>query len=163
MAIQLNTANILALADTIEEAGDTHFIMDTYCNGPAIGLSAQEIKHTCGAAACIAGWADAAEMKGNSTQYGTEEIALKHILKDYEPTGGYPWREKETNELARALFMPRGFDDIPEQFTAKRAAAVLRHLAETGEVAWDEFNLSGERQYTPLRFINEDDDEEEET
>jgi hypothetical protein len=125
----VNRENILKVAQAIEDAArpeaepEIGFNMTMYVDRYAVSGS-DRTGHNCGTTACIAGWA-------------------WHIAKGRVPDeGSYYVREEGAEFLGlevgsrteRDLFCPI---DVPDHaLTPARAAAVLRHLAETGKVDW---------------------------
>lgn len=134
---------ILTLADHIETVGDKRFHMRAWFSrtdkaGRRYVVHPEDFKpDACGSAACVAGWA--AHLSGRLD--GMTKLA--------------PWLH-DTAGVARDwlgidgiggihLFMPMGHDRYPEDFTAKRAGAVLRHLARNGTVRWELYDQDGNR------------------
>lgn len=109
----VNSAECLRVADEIEKSANFNMAI---------------VRHGCGTAACIAGHM----MTEGEARWSTTR------------TFGRNWSERAFNRIRRtlglsredaeALFMPSGFAHVT--YTAKHGAAVLRHLAATGEVDW---------------------------
>lgn len=120
----VNVDNIKKLAARLREPDAAkHFDMSDYLRLGAADETTPlgEAIHTCGTAACIAGWAtvmalpDATYMEVDEAKIGREFLGL-------------------TVDQSYALFLPDGVDFYT--VTAEQAADVLDHLAETGEVVW---------------------------
>ena len=116
----MNEENILKVADAIER----HSIPDLGFNMELLRGAADErypdlSGHNCGTVACIAGWALAVAGKDG----GFEAAAEFFGFKDQEEEESYDF--------------PLFFPGSPHYgTTSSQAVAVLRHLAETGEVDW---------------------------
>lgn len=109
----MNVPEILAVADPIEVQPRA-----THINDP--GFSLGWYKHSCGTPCCIAGFT----VGDKCATYVEEEIHDEAV----EKLG-------LTDDQARKLFFGLGPEGIYDP-TPKHAAAVLRHLAATGEVDW---------------------------
>lgn len=112
----MNINNINRLADVIEVQEHTN-------REAASGFAMNVFFHTCGTPACIAGWADylsGAEWYGDARTDEVEERAAE-------------WLDLESDQ-AYSLFWAGNLD--LRLITPKQAAAVLRHLAVTGNVDW---------------------------
>ena len=93
------------------------------------------VNHTCGTPSCIAGYGKllfkdiiAAKRRDSGSSYSYDDIEAVLDL---------------TEEQAEELFMPKTPDadwwaeeNDPGYVTAQHAAAVLRHLAKTGDIDW---------------------------
>lgn len=83
-------------------------------------VTAHELLHPCGTAACIAGWALAVLTPDSKKRLSSDDAAnlfgIDHHAGD-------------------TLFMPDGFSD-PGRYTQPQAVAVLDHLLATGKVDW---------------------------
>lgn len=122
----MNRENVLKVADAIEQHSipDLGFNMATFRD---IARDAEPDNYGagCGTVACIAGWAEAVRL-------GTG-VFVNDGLTD-ERSADYL---ELTSEQSGPLFF--GYGMSWSEFTAitpKQAVAVLRHLAETGEVDW---------------------------
>lgn len=123
----MNKANLLQLADALE-----HGL-------PAMQFDMSYWLHTtdCGTAGCIAG--HAAILSGKYPTDGSYfETNAHDVSNDFLEL---------TDEMSNHLFTPssdtRGFSYnlfTYREITAPMAAAVVRHLAETGEVDWSVAN-----------------------
>ena len=116
----MNKDNILAVADAIEKhsIAELGFNMSLY--GGKTGPSDPDLSgHNCGTVACIAGWADKVltgrDPDVHSSDYAQGLLGL-------------------SAEQAIDLFVPS--DWAKNTITPAHAVAVLRNLAETGEVDW---------------------------
>lgn len=107
----MNKDNVLTVADGIDNSAvpDLGFNMNWW-EIESDDNSARDMSgHNCGTIACIGGWTE----RLFPGVEASETLGL-------------------TGSQARALFYPDGhFDATPD-----KAVAVLRHLAETGEVDW---------------------------
>ena len=126
----MNVENILKVADAIEQ----HSIPDLGFNlawwfSPEGRPSDDRSGHGCGTTACIAGWA----------------VAVRDGGVPHDRPGSFDWLNEagdfmglpspdveEVYDPTRAALMLT----LDETVTPVRAAAVLRHLAATGEVDW---------------------------
>lgn len=136
----MNKDNVLAVADAIEKHSipDLGFNMSVFIQPTIIARCVDQSGHSCGTVACVAGTIRAMRT-GQITFISagemdwTEEVAWLDLAGD----------------VAEELFFAEGYlgqlydeaDDTDgviglEDFTAAQAVAVLRHLAETGEVDW---------------------------
>ncbi len=133
---------LLAVADAIEHAAlvekDIGFNMEVYVS---TGSSLEDqTGHHCGTVACIAGWAnlleDAAKYRDESINHPREAARL--LMLD--------------DNTAFELFSGFGtehypnYDEDDEEYlnvTTAHAVAVIRHLAETGDVKWHGFDENG--------------------
>lgn len=126
----MNVENICKVADAIErEAG-------------GVGLNMASLISWCGTAACVAGHAAivAVGMKRAAAEVDILSAARDYLGLDYT-TQGSP------------LFVPDGWRENKDSigaFTPARAAAVLRHLANTGEVVWTRFGVDGQDLPVPM-------------
>lgn len=114
----MRTGRIYRLANFIEKLPPKLFDMNS-------GMTGKLPNHTCGTAACIAGWAGhlwPEECHHSLTENG-EELAWS-----YHKTRRALGISKES---AVTLFY-----DYPLSCSRQHAAAVLRHLAKTGKVDW---------------------------
>lgn len=118
----MNKDNVLKVADAIEQHSipDLGFNMGYWRNSvhyidrPVRDLSG----HNCGTVACIGGWTEA--VLGDPVR----DLGKAGELLQLDP------------DRAGMLFCPDGWHTDNAKFTTARAVAVLRHLAETGEVDW---------------------------
>ena len=111
----MNRERILKVADFLEALPPERFDPDFWFKyqGPSIPNERTYVRdHPCGTAACIGGWTE--------------------ILFDPEGNGDAEDLLGLTTEQADALF----FDIVEHDPSPAQAAAVLRRLAETGEVVW---------------------------
>lgn len=138
----VNKANVLRVADAIENSKlvkrDIGFNMAYVAERSGV-YAKDKTGHHCGTVACIAGYAFAIKHPRTS--------AAK-IRAIEERTGGDadddPIVEEArdflgiTPDESEALFFPDAYDPdlILHNLPAEQAVAVLRHLAETGEVDW---------------------------
>jgi hypothetical protein len=127
----MNKDNILAVADAIEKhsIAGLGFNMN-YCVSPADFMTDHTGQH-CGTVACIAGWSRAIR------QGSVPEVA--RTLPLFEPEPEIEWLGLSEDD-AEELFYPDRYatDEVLDlgDVTTAQAVAVLRHLAETGEVDW---------------------------
>lgn len=118
----MNVERIRELADVIEKQphapsfGREGFCMDTW-------------QHPCGTPACIGGWA--AFASGKSLIHGL-------IWNDAQDHLGL------SDDQSGDLFYPNNYEGEWSDITPAHAAAVLRNLAETGQVDWS-VSPSGDR------------------
>lgn len=113
----MNTDNIRRLADIIEQQPHTTV-------SALSGFTMLNWTHDCGTPACIAGWANYLH---NSD--GREQVRMESAYRARLWLG---LGEEDADELFGI-----GEDDPGlESVTPTHAAAVLRHLADTGEVDW---------------------------
>ena len=119
----MNKERIRHLADVIERQPDAQAKLGA-------GFCMRKFFHECGTPACIAGWAhalfsdpvdDALHFRAS---YSDEILGLSRRQGDllFEPDNEHAY--------FGAVYGETGY------VSAKRAAAVLRHLADTGEVDW---------------------------
>lgn len=129
----MNKERLLQLANVLEsDKAAKHFNMDFFFSHdgyvqPSVPVSInKELEGHCGSVACIAGWTvghfhpDGILFPFEISQQAAWLLGLDNIQKIKLFTPGVP----ESNE----------FD--PYKASAKQAAKVVRHLAETGEVDW---------------------------
>lgn len=107
----------------------------------------------CGTACCIAG----AVVQFENLMQPDESGEIEFFSEDPENVGEGEPRELGAGEIASnfigltedqadKLFMPFGefeYEEASEFSKPARAAAVVRHLIETGEVCWDLFDEDG--------------------
>ena len=137
--MNLRRENVLALADHVEGLADSRY-------EDREGFYMSTLKHKCGTPACIAGWAAwLSGDRGNKRRHarwfrgldggGTLRAArewlgldsVSHVSHDlFTPTATY------SEGYSFQVETP----DAEGHITPRHAAAVLRHLAETGEVDW---------------------------
>lgn len=127
----MNKERILALADLIEKQPHTG-------EADLSGFNMEWLTHDCGTPSCIAGWA-AWENDGRPSKmdvdwgfYAVENRAATW-MGFAEITEGL----SESEDQTFLLFYPQNPYDDYHSITPSHAAAVLRNLAETGEVNWD--------------------------
>lgn len=137
----VNKANVLRVADAIENAKlakrDIGFNMAYVAERRGVYVS-DKTGHNCGTVACIAGYSYAIKHPRKSAAgiiaLEDRRVALEDdtIIVEAREFLGLP------REDANALFFPD--DENPDlrldSLTVEQAVAVLRHLAETGEVDW---------------------------
>lgn len=133
----VNKANVLRVADAIENAElvkrGIGFNMSNYiapAGAPVDGLGPDMSGHGCGTVACIAGTA-CALMHPRTRAHTLVKKSSGWELCPFDEAGEYLGLSMED---AEDLFIP-GNEDI-NSITPAHAVAVLRHLAETGEVDW---------------------------
>lgn len=86
------------------------------------GFSMTNYNHSCGTPSCIAGWAAWEANNRHSVRNGeVSSLALEHL--------------EISQDIGEELFYPHGYSYNRQ--SPQKAAAVLRHLAATGEVDWD--------------------------
>ena len=124
----MNVENILKVADAIEQ----HSIPDLGFNLGWWLCDGEEDRsgHGCRTTACIAGWAIAVRDGGGMPEQRPLNFDWLNEAGDFM---GLP------NESDRSGYDPIRADlmlSIEEHRTPSEAAAVLRHLAATGEVDW---------------------------
>jgi hypothetical protein len=132
----MNVDNIIKLAEVLErEETQQHFDLNNWAwNAHRLESFAyqpydEEILHTCGTVACVAGWAKALFAPKSCDlpfDVGAEVLDLEHEQS-------YHLFTPPTDEWALKLppEKPYVYDA-----TARGAAKVLRHLAATGKVDW---------------------------
>jgi hypothetical protein len=115
----MNTDRIRQLADVIERQPHTPITAES-------GFNMGNWEHDCGNPACICGWANFVQNELNGTEH-----------RIGSPVHARNWLGLEM-EQASALFKPNGDSSYEtwEEITPTHAAAVLRHLADTGRVDW---------------------------
>ena len=126
----MNRERLLELADTIENlpsVDENETITPIPSDKRAFGMNLTH--HKCGTPSCIAGWTW--HMYFDASPRSLFNYALVRHALDL------------TDEQALELFVPKNdraiygvSEDCIEFITAPWAAAVLRNLAETGEVDW---------------------------
>lgn len=112
---------LLKLADVIEGTSKRPLV-----DGKPIRFNMdQYVKKTeCGTAACIAGTAAFMADPHNAVEWTASEIARGWLGLD--------------REQATLLFLPHDYKGPSwSSITPRRAVAVLRHFAETGEIKWN--------------------------
>ena len=109
----MNIENIEKLASVIENQPDVKY-------GEKEGFCMAGSQHPCGSPACIEGWSW--EILDDGTDNALE-ISYSNASRLMSP------------DNANANYMVTDPEN-PKFITAKRAAKVLRNLAETGEVNW---------------------------
>lgn len=119
----MNKDNILKVADAIEQHSipGLGFNMRKYFCPTDVDHNPDLSGHTCGTTACIAGWAIAVRDGGNPTDFNGP------WLYDAAEFMGLWKDEQATKDLML---------ETNNTITPAHAVAVLRHLAETGEVDW---------------------------
>lgn len=129
----MNKENILYVADLIENQPLTSPADNT-------GFTMQSYLHSCGTPACIAGWAYAASRGSDGSE-------------DLRPEDRDQWSDSRTVAGEAQRFLGLDYTTSEQLFLGfeapvdlvrikpEAAVAVLRHLAETGEVDWE--NVGG--------------------
>jgi hypothetical protein len=127
----VNRENVLKVADAIERHSIKnlgfnmgYFMFDA---DPTSSWARDNSGHSCGTIACIAGWTRCVRTgrRFARTGAGPDE---------------FPWQREADwlgldTEAGYTLFLTD--DELPlEEITSAEAVAVLRHLADTGEVDW---------------------------
>lgn len=111
----MNIDRINALADLIEKQPHSK-------KSDPSGFNMEYWQHTCGTPSCIAGWA--VHMSGKDINVGT-------VMGDAQRWLGL------NDVIGDSLFMANGLRSGKRWFIQPAyAAAVLRHLAATGDVDW---------------------------
>lgn len=121
----MNKERILELANVIER----HSIPGLGFNMSVYGCTGmQDLSgHGCGTVGCIAGHAVAHfELDGDPSPLPD----LVGVSRRAAEILGLDFTTRED------LFCPEGYSEAPEMYPPAKAVAVLRHLAETGEVDW---------------------------
>ena len=132
--------NILKLADRMEQLGDE------------LDYDQEAFRHNCGSPACIFGWgADTfPEEYKEALEQAKRNIDPRHIFVLQAPQ----WLPKELRDamgehifgidkvqtellVASAPINVEGYNIFGDSPKVEDAVAVLRHLAETGIVAWE--------------------------
>lgn len=114
----MNTDRIRQLADIIERQPHTPITAES-------GFNMDNWTHDCGTPACICGWANSVQNELNGTEH-----------RIGSPMHARNWLGL-TTEQGEDLFRPFGIDNLLwDSITPTHAAAVLRHLADTGKVDW---------------------------
>ena len=134
----MNVKNVLKLADRIECLENTTKFAKHGRPAQAGTFSMRNISHTCGLPACISGWAFHLAVE----EFHATPPKDQHKC-NLNGSGWLGFDEYKDREILKNLFVPRYHEahtwDKPGEtgyISSKRAAAVLRHLAETGEVDW---------------------------
>jgi hypothetical protein len=134
----MNTERINQLATFLESIPDRKFNIRQWFSrnsDSTTGLDVpigEEYIH-CKTAACVAGWCNVMRHGGDQADWrgpGREADYLGLSLSEEDD-----------------LFTPRGYlsSNASKYYTRKRAIATLRHLAQTGIVAWQLFDQKGQR------------------
>jgi len=110
----MNTENILKLADIVERQEYSETLL-------SIGFNMSSYWHPCGTPSCIAGFASA-QSGGTKSDGSTFSRAMK-------------WLDIN-QDVARALFIPKGQFPVLANITPAMAAWTLRNLAKMGHVVW---------------------------
>ena len=109
----------------------------------------------CGTTACLAGWVIYtryginSEAKLNAFIQGINAARVPRHLNDswldflYDTAA-----ETERDRVLLQNLFGVGSSMVVHNATSKRAIAVLRNLADTGEIAWDAFDDEGKRIHT---------------
>lgn len=123
----MNKEKILRLANILEGLEHTSCIDDPGKFNMSI------YAFTCGAPACVAGWAVALEEEDYNLNKATyspiHEVGIIHErARDILDL---------SNAEARRLFVPTLFRRSRREITPREAARVLRRLAQTGIVQWE--------------------------
>lgn len=132
--MELNLPNLTILRDTIQTMDPSRFAMEAWSrnsDGDAMATRAEMIRHDCGTAACIGGWAEVLFVaKDDDINIGTSE--------DAEIAEALGLSLDQANDLFFPLtaIKEAGFNTNYEQLTQAQAVDVLTHLMETGEVDW---------------------------
>ncbi len=128
----MNRERITRLADRVEQLPDDRFTMSRY-------------QYNCGTAACIAGHAVAQMMEdGLISKMPESPLYVPSLTKEYlgisDPTMfNHLFKPEHPYALwAADNVLHRGY------ISKRRAAAVLRYLAETGEVDWSIYPVDSE-------------------
>lgn len=115
----MNVENIKKVRDYIAALPRARFDMRNWASGQE--RVAGEILHSCGTAACIAGWTNAL-LAPKAAPWGVK-TAARHLGL--------------ASRAAERLFMPQDIDaDDWGDITTAHAVAVLDHLMATGSVSW---------------------------
>lgn len=129
----MNKANILRVADAIENGElvkrGIGFNMAFYLAPTEESLVVDKIGG-CGTTACIAGWAYALQRPRTKAATFIKRDVEVHVRADATEFLGL------TGVEAHKLFVPSDEAGPWRNITPAHAVAVLRHLAETGEVDW---------------------------
>lgn len=130
----VNRENVLRVADAIENHSIKWLGFNMQSYAASASRFAPDKLNGCGTVACLAGWTKA--VLGNvRTERGLlaweRRVSRKDrgVAKDTAPLLGLD------DDDASDLFHPDGWWQHENQ-TPAQAVAVLRHLAETGEVDW---------------------------
>lgn len=117
----MNKDNILKVADAIEQHSipDLGFNMDFFSSPRSHGsaIKADHSGHDCGTVACIAGWA----------------VQVGDLPRTFAAARQYLGID---DDLGDDLFYGDSDDLVLADIAVPQAVAVLRYLAETGEVDW---------------------------
>ena len=117
----MNAKKILELADVIERQPT---VSSRFAGK---GFRMADHRHSCGTPSCIMGWASWM-FGGDAVDVVDDDAALRNIFSvDMQIDLTYPVYDYATISANPGE---------PGHITASHAAAVLRHLAETGEVDW---------------------------
>ena len=134
----LNTTNLTILRDTIAALDPSRFAMEYWAiirdrgpDAPDHRPTRSQVKHDCGTAACIGGWAEALFTEGP-----------EHEKVGFTPDGIVRDALGLTEAQADSLFFPStdlrrtGIYSLYSDLTQAQAVRVLDHLITTGEVNW---------------------------
>lgn len=122
----MNKERVLRVADAIERAefapefGFNMSYVELQRSGP-LSFIPDQTGHNCGSVGCIAGWA---------MRLSGEEIKYSHSFDEARE-----WLMLQSI-TAEQLFVPPG--TCWHNITTAQAVWTLRHLAETGEVVWQD-------------------------
>lgn len=95
-------------------------------------------QHSCGTVAYIAGWT--AILEGHPTDSPNASFSDTAIYNNAKKILNL------SEEEGRRLFVPgEHYDVLHDAVTAELAVAVIRHFAETGSIAWNDFDSDGKR------------------
>ena len=121
----MNVERIRELADVIEKQPDANR------NDEGLGFAMSDFFHTCGSPSCIAGWASHLFMSDEQCPdfYSTDDV-LADVLDIKISEAIY--LSCPENDWANAFALV----GEPGHVTPAHAAAVLRHLADTGKLNW---------------------------
>lgn len=145
--LKTSKERILAVADAIEQEvlvkDAIGFNMSYYREDDVSTGRMDKLGHACGTVACIAGWT---MLLQEGPLYGKSSED-----NDFGDNYSYIFHDKAaalfglTDQQADELFLAEGssFDRSLHDITGKQAIAVLKHLAETGDICWDDFNSDG--------------------
>lgn len=119
----MNRENIKKVRDVIASLPRGRFNMGDWVSN--LDLTPKQLAHTCGTAACIAGWTLAVKSPGSRKRYwdsvdNIEEVAGRYLGLSLDE--------------AKRLFIPPGLSIW--KYTQPHAVRVLDHLLATGEVDW---------------------------
>lgn len=132
----MNIENINAVANVIEATAYT-------TRSGSSGFNMASYIHSCGTPSCIAGWTIALKYATDDTTPLPAHLVNPPITEDGPSRGQLISAEAAEflgldPEAAEDLFLGWQPPTVLEDIIPDQAVKVLRHLAETGNVSWEE-------------------------